>query len=100
MLVAKTPDDEIACAEIVIWDNHHAYNWSAVSDSRFSNSHATLLLHFDDFKRMKARGISNVNLFMANVPELTEFAAHLNPTLVPYYNVISRIFDDILPLDN
>ena len=95
MLVARTPEGEIACAEIVIWDNHHAYNWSAVSDSRFSNSHAVLLLHFDDLKRMKARGIPSVNLFMGNKPELAEFAAHLNPTLVPYYHVQSRIFDDI-----
>ncbi len=34
MLAAKTPDDEIACAEIVIWDTRLAYSWTAVSDYR------------------------------------------------------------------
>jgi lysylphosphatidylglycerol synthetase-like protein (DUF2156 family) len=44
---------------------------------------------------LKERGISKMNLMMANVPELSESAVHLNPTLVPFYQVQTRIFDDI-----
>jgi hypothetical protein len=95
MLVAKTPDDEIACAEIVIWDNRQAYCWSAVSDPRFLNSGAPSFLRFDDLKRMKARGIPKMNMMMGNVPELSQFVAHLNPTLVPYYEIRHWIFDDL-----
>jgi hypothetical protein len=100
MVVAKTPDNDIACAEIVIWDNRLAYSWSAVSDLRFLNSGATSFLRFDDLKRMKARGIPKMNMMMGNVPELSQFVAHLNPILVPYYEVQTRIFDDILRLKN
>jgi hypothetical protein len=100
MLVAKTPDDEIACAEIVIWDNRQAYCWSAVSDPRFLNSGATSLLRFDDLKRLKDRNVPKVNMMMGNVPELSQFVAHLNPTLVPYYQIQSWIYDDILTHKN
>jgi hypothetical protein len=97
MVVAKTPDDEITCAEIVIWDSRLAYVWSAVSDSRFLNTGAPNLLRFDTLKRMKGRGIPKINLFMANVPELSQFAAHLNPTLVPYYQIQSGMFEIYQP---
>jgi len=96
MLVARTPEDEIACARIIIWDNHQAYGWTAASDSRHLHSGATYLLRFETLKRLKERGIMKMNLMMANVPDLSESVVHLNPTLVPYYEVQSWIFDDIL----
>jgi hypothetical protein len=95
MVVARTSDDEIACGEIHLWDTRMAYGWSAVSDSRFLDSGATSLLRFDGLKRLKERGIPNVNIMMANIPRFTQSALHLNPKLVPYYQVQTRIFDDI-----
>jgi hypothetical protein len=96
MLVARTPDDEIACARIIIWDPRQAYGWTAASDSRYLNSGATYLLRFETLKRLKERGIMKMNLMMANVPDLSESVVHLNPTLVPYYQVQTWIFDTIL----
>ena len=97
MMAAKTPDDEIACAEIVVWDNRQAHAWSAVSDDRFNNSGSPSLLRFDDLKRMQGRGIPKMNMMTGNIPELSQFTAHLNPTLVPYYEVRSAISNYLLP---
>lgn len=99
MVVANTPDDEIACAEIVIWDTRQAYTWSAASDSGLLNSGAPSLLRFDDLKRMQAKGIPMINMMTGNVPELSKFTAHFNPTLVPYYQIRNRPFDDILSMN-
>jgi hypothetical protein len=99
MVVANTPDDEIACAEIVIWDTRQAYTWSAASDSGHLNSGAPSLLRFDDLKRMQAKGIPMINMMTGNVPELSKFTAHFNPTLVPYYQIRNRPFDDILSMN-
>ena len=96
MVVAKTPADEITCAEIVLWDNRQAYAWSAASDSRFYNSGSPSFLRFDDLKRMQAKGIPKMNMMTGNVLELSQFTAHLNPTLVPYYEVRNRSIDHIL----
>jgi hypothetical protein len=96
MLVARTPDDEIACARIIIWDTRQAYGLTAASDSRYINSGATSLLRFETLKRLKERGMLTMNLMMANIRELSESAVHLNPALVPYYQVKTWIFDDIL----
>ena len=95
MVVAKTPENEIACAEIVVWDNQQAHIWSAVSDPRFLNTGASNLLRFDSLKRMKERGIPKVNLTMANVLKLSQFVAHMNPTLVPYYQIQKGMFDNL-----
>ncbi len=96
MVMAKTRDDETACAEIVTWDNQQAYTWSAASDSRYFNSGAPSLLRFDDLKRIRAKGIPMINMMTGNVPELSNFTAHFNPALVYYYQISNRMFDDIL----
>ena len=98
MVAAKTPDDEIACAEIVTWDNRQAYTWSAASDSRYLNLGAPSLLRFDDLKRIQAKGIPMINMMTGNVPELSKFTAHFNPTLVSYYQIRNRVFDNILKM--
>jgi hypothetical protein len=98
MLFARTPEDEIACARIIIWDKHRAYGWTAASDKRFLKSRAINLLTYETFKMLKERGIPMMNLMMGNVPSLADAAAKLNPMLVPYYNVHSSIFDNILSL--
>jgi hypothetical protein len=85
MLAAKTPDDEIACSEIVIWDTRLGYSWTAVSDYRFLNSGAPSLIMNDYLKRMKDRGIPKIDIMMANIPQLSSFATSFNPILVPYY---------------
>ena len=96
MVVAKTPDNEIACAEIVIWDNRKAYRWAAASDARFLDSGAPSLLLFTILKRLKGKSIPKINLMGANTTQLSRFIARFNPTLGPYYTVQSGIFDDIL----
>jgi hypothetical protein len=95
MVATITPENEIACAEIVVWDNRQAHIWSAVSDPKFLNTGASNLLRFDSLKRMKARGIPKVNLSMANVLKLSQFVAHMNPTLVPYYLIQKNMFDSL-----
>jgi lipid II:glycine glycyltransferase (peptidoglycan interpeptide bridge formation enzyme) len=92
MVVAKTPDDEITCAEINIWDNRQAYSWTAASDARFLSSGATSLLRFNMIKRMQERGILKMDMMMGIIPQLSKFATRLNPALVPYYEIHKRIF--------
>jgi lipid II:glycine glycyltransferase (peptidoglycan interpeptide bridge formation enzyme) len=96
MVVAKTRDDEIASAEIVIWDNRKAYRWAAASDARFLDSGAPSLLLFSILKRLQQRSIPTINLLGGNTAQLSRFIARFNPTLVQYYQVQSRIFDGIL----
>jgi len=90
MVVAKTTDDEIACAEIVIWDSKQAFSLSAVSDSRFLNSGASSFLMNEELKMLRNQGIPMINIMMANVPQLSSFASSFNPSLLPYYQVQSR----------
>ena len=94
MVAAKTPENEIACAEIVVWDNKQAHIWSATSDARLLNTGAPNLLRFNTLKRMKERGLPRVNMTMANILSLSQFVAHMNPTLVPYYQIQKGVFDD------
>jgi hypothetical protein len=96
MLVAKTPNNDIICARITLWDNRQAINWTAASDFDFLNTNATTLLHFENFKRLKEKGFSSVNMMMANVPQLSDYASFFNPTLVPYFEVHKSIFDRFL----
>ena len=98
MLVARTPEDEIACAEIVIWDTRRAYRWSPSSDERFLDSGAPSLLLCNVLQRLQAQGISKINLMAANTPQLSMFISRFNPILVPYYHVQRWIFDEILTL--
>ena len=96
MVVAKTSDGEIACAEIVIWDNRIAYRWAAASDTRFLNTGGSSLLLLYILKRLQERGIPKVNLMSGNTPQLSRFISKFNPILVPYYQIKSGIFDNIL----
>lgn len=98
MVVAKTPGGEITCAEIVVWDTKKAYRWAAASDARFLESGAPSLLLFTVLKRMQERSVKKINLMGANTPKLSRFIARFNPTLVPYYQIKSGIFDRILSL--
>jgi hypothetical protein len=100
MVVAKTPGDEIACAEIVVWDTKKAYRWAAASDARFLDSGAPSLLLFTILKRMQERSVPKINLMGANTPQLSRFISRFNPTLVPYYQIKSGIFDHILSFKN
>jgi len=96
IVVAKTRDDEIACSEIVIWDNRKAYRWAAASDARFLDIGAPSLLLFNTLKRLQERGIPKINLSGANTSQLSQFISRFNPTLVPYFKVQNRIFNDII----
>jgi hypothetical protein len=99
MVVAKTPEGEIACAEIVIWDTKQAYRWSAASDTRFLNTGASSQLLFNLLKRLQERGIPKINLMGANTAQLSRFLSSFNPTLVPYYQIQSGFFDDFLSIN-
>jgi hypothetical protein len=84
---AETVDGDLACAEIVIWDEKRAYRWSAASSSNLRNTGATSLLLVEIFTDLKERGFKEVNLMAANTPHLSRFIAGFNPRLVPYYCV-------------
>jgi hypothetical protein len=92
IMVAKTSDDEIACAEIIIWDNRTAHHWSAASDARFLYTGATSLLRVNTMKRMKERGIPKIDMTMGFIHQLSKFASRFNPTLVPFYQIQSSSF--------
>ena len=96
MVVEKTPEGEMACAEIVVWDTKKAYRWAAASDARFLDSGVPSLLLFTLLKRMQERSVKKINLMGANTPQLSRFIARFNPILVPYYQIKSGIFDHIL----
>jgi hypothetical protein len=95
LVVARTPEGEVACAEMVVWDTKRAYRWAAASDERFKDTGASSLLLFTVLKRLQERGIRTINLMGANTFQLSQFLARFNPALVPYYPVSSSIFDDI-----
>jgi len=96
LVVARTPDDKIISAEFVVWDTRRAYRWSPASDALFLDSGAPSLVLFTTLKRMQDRGIPTMNLMAANTPQLSMFISRFNPALVPYYQVQSWIYDDIL----
>jgi len=96
MMAARTPDDEIASADIVIWDNKKAYRWSSASDFRFLNTGAPTVMKLHSFERCRERGIPQIDLMTANVEQLSQFTAHLNPILAPCYGIKHWLFDDIL----
>jgi hypothetical protein len=98
MMAARTPDDEIASADIVLWDARLAYSLTAASDARFLSSGARSLLLINILKRMQERGIPKMDIRMANIPQLSKFASRFNPKLIPYYRIQSWIFDDILSI--
>jgi hypothetical protein len=100
MIAAKTPEGEIAVAEIIVWDTRQAFSWTAVSDARFLNSGASSLIMNDYLKRLKDRGVPKINIMMANVPQLSSFASYFNPILVPCYEIRRRVIDSILALKN
>jgi hypothetical protein len=87
MLIAKTKSEEIAAAEIFVYDNKRAYRWSAATHSELRKTGAYSLLLFDVFKDMQNRGFKEINLTAANSQQLAEFITGFNPKLVPYYVV-------------
>jgi hypothetical protein len=98
MVVAKTSDDEIACAEICVWDKQKAYSWSAASDERFLYSGAATLLRVEMMKRMHDKGIPILDMTMGDDLPLSKFASRFSPTIIPYYRIQSWIFDGILTI--
>ncbi len=100
MIAAKTPEGEVAVAEIVVWDNHQAFSWTGVSDSRFLNSGASSLIMNDYLKRLRDRGIPKINIMMANIPQLSSFASYFNPVLVPSYEIRRRVVDSVRAMKN
>jgi hypothetical protein len=100
MIAAKTSENEIAVAEIIVWDKRQAFSWTTVSDSKFLNSGASTLIMNDNMKRLKDRGIPKINIMRANIPQLSSFATSFNPILVPYYQIRRLMFDNILALKN
>jgi hypothetical protein len=100
MIAARTPDGDVAVAEIVVWDNRQAYSWTGVSDSRFLNSGASSLIMNDYLKRLRDRGIPKINIMMANIPQLSSFASYFNPILVPHFEIRRRVVDSVLAMKN
>jgi hypothetical protein len=70
------------------------YVWAAAANTNLLNTGASTLLHVEIMKKMQSRGFPNIDITMANEPDLSKFASRLNPTLVPYYEIQSWIFDE------
>ncbi|MDD1673044.1 MAG: GNAT family N-acetyltransferase [Methanomicrobiales archaeon] len=87
MWIAETASGEAASAEILIWDRHMAYRWSAASHNDYSDTGSTSLLVFDIMTYLQKKGIGKYNMMAANTPHLAQFIASFNPELVPYYSV-------------
>ncbi len=87
MWIARTPTEEPAAGEIIIWDNKRAHRWSAVSDPVYKDSGATSQLLFEIFSDLQKRGIHEINLMAGNTPQLTKFVSSFNPRLIPYYAI-------------
>jgi hypothetical protein len=84
---AETVGGDLACAEIIIWDDKRAYRWSAASNTDLRDTGATSLLLTEIFRDLKERGFKEINLMAANTPHLSRFIASFNPRLLPYYCV-------------
>lgn len=100
MVAAKTPEGEIAAAELIVWDTRQAISWTAGSDSRFLNTGAPTMIMNEFLKTLKERGIPRINIMMANIPELSSFATSFNPVLVPCYEIRRKVANNILALKN
>jgi lipid II:glycine glycyltransferase (peptidoglycan interpeptide bridge formation enzyme) len=87
MLIAETPSGEVACAEILTWDNKRAYDWSSASHTELRNSGASSLLQYEACNYLKKRGFKEFNVMRANTPSFVQFITGFNPMLMPYYGV-------------
>ncbi|WP_440951829.1 GNAT family N-acetyltransferase [Methanococcoides sp. FTZ1] len=87
MRIVKTPSDEVAAADITIWDNKRAYGWAAASNTGLKSTGASSFLLYNTCNDLKARGFNEINIMSANVPHLAEFYSGLNPKLIPYFRV-------------
>jgi hypothetical protein len=87
MWIAKTASGEAASAEIILWDHHMAYRWSAASHEKYNDTGSTSLLLFEILKSLQEKSVVKYNMMAANTPHLAQFIASFNPELVPYYSV-------------
>ena len=85
MRFVKTTSDELASAEITIWDNKRAYSWISASNSELKNTGANSFLIYGICQDFKARGFNEINIMSANIPHLAKFNSSFNPKLVPYF---------------
>jgi len=84
--IARTPSDEVAAAEIVVFDNKRAYRWSAASHTELRKTGAAMLLQYTIAQKLKNK-FNEIDLVGANTPNIAEFKAAFNPKLIPYYIV-------------
>ncbi len=87
MWIARSPGDEPAAAEIIIWDNKRAYRWAAAMDPQFKSMGPVSLLLFEIFRDLKKRNCQGINLMAANNHDLAKFISGFNPDLIPYYGI-------------
>ncbi len=87
MWFAKTQSDELAAAELYVYDTKRVYRWTAASDMNLRKSGAYSLLLFDVFQNFLKKGFQQMNLMAGNTPQLAEFITGFNPELIPYYSV-------------
>jgi len=104
---AVSPNGETICSEIVIFDNHKAYRWSAASHTELRTSGAVSYLLSSILEHIKEKNsnIEQIDLMAANTPNLAYFISSFNPDLIPYYRVYqeskkylltNRIYSNIL----
>lgn len=87
MRIASTSSEEIAAAEVTVWDAKMAHSWSAATAPEHLSTGAASLLCYDIFTSLKERDFSAINLMSGNLPHLSAFNSGFNPRLIPYYGV-------------
>ncbi|HTY52973.1 MAG TPA: GNAT family N-acetyltransferase [Methanomicrobiales archaeon] len=87
MFEARLPGGEVSNMSIVLWDSRRAYILAAASDPDFLGMNGMTVLDYHVLAEMKKRGFPEIDLMMANLPELASYAGKFNPRLVPFYTV-------------
>ena len=90
MWIARTKSDEVAAAEIFVYDHKRVYRWCAASSTRLRKTDAPSLLLYEALRNLENKGFKEINLMAATMPRLAMFVAQFNPRLVPYYSVIRK----------
>lgn len=83
--VARDTDDAVLAADLLVIDDRRAYRYMAATASDRPLNGAAYLLLSTIFESLKERGVPELNMMSANLPQLAEFTAKFNPEVVPYY---------------
>lgn len=87
MWIARTSTEDVASAEIILWDKDQAYRWTAGSNNQLKSTGSTSLLLYNILVDLKNNRFKTIDLMGGNIPKLSKFISSFNPKLVPYYSL-------------